>query len=331
MGLAIVKKISVVGLGSIGRRHLANIKILHPDARVLAVSSSGVLPDAPVAHADQLSVDIQAAIDFKPDFAIVASPATYHFQHAKQFMAANIPVLIEKPITADLNEANQLISLTNQSDVPVSVGYCLRYLPAMSHVKKLLQDMRIGNIYNIFVHVGQFLPLWRQNKDYRLSVSASKKLGGGVLLELSHELDYLQWLVGELDFSYGILRNTKKLNLEVEEIADLMLTTTCGKVCHVHLDFVQKNTQRYCCFIGENGRIDWDLLKNKVSISTEKEERIVFNDPSWDRNNMYLLMLQDFIDSVEKKEKKHALLMDAQRTVELIDKIKSNVAWGVSQ
>lgn len=326
-----MKRILVIGLGSIAKRHFANIKTIYPEAKIFAVSSSGFLPASTIANVDELSVDIQAGIDFNPDFAIVASPATYHLQHTKFLLDSNIPVLIEKPITANTNEAKELVTLINQAKVPVGVAYCLRYLPAASVVKRALEQKKIGFICNISAHVGQYLPDWRKNINYRNSVSASKKLGGGVLLELSHELDYLEWLLGDLQYKYAILRNTKELDLEVEEIADIILTTKLGAVCSIHLDFIQKSVQRHCFFIGEKGHMYWDLLDNRVSLFLGKSEEIIFNESSWDKNNMYILMLKDFVDRIKKQDRNNESIYSAQRTVELIDIIKSNATWGIKQ
>jgi len=215
--------------------------------------------------------------------------------------------------------------------VPVGIGYCLRHLPAIKVLKSILEQELVGTIYNISAHVGQFLPEWRIDKDYRSSVSASKKLGGGVLLELSHELDYLQWLVGELYFEFAILRNTLELNLEVEEIADILLRIKEGTICTIHLDFIQKKSRRYCSFIGEKGRIHWDIIGNKVSLFLSGRESIIFNDPLWNTNNMYITMLRDFIGRVEKKDNDNAFLLDAIKTVQLIDEIKLKAVWGVTQ
>lgn len=325
-----MKKIVVIGLGSIGKRHINNLRIMYPQSQILGVSSSGCVPDSTQTNVDRLSISLQEAVEFNPHFAIVASPATYHLQHTRSLLGANIPVLIEKPITADIHETEELIALVRQANVPVSVAYCLRYLPAAHIVKTVIEQNKLGSIYNIHAHVGQYLPDWRKDKNYRLSVSASIKLGGGVLLELSHELDYLQWLVGDLNYQYGILRHTKELDLEVEEIADIVLTTELGTVCSIHMDFIQKKPHRYCDFIGEKGSLHWDLVKNRVSLFLDHNEQIIFNEPAWDKNNMYFFMLNHFIERIEKQDKNNDLLI-AQRTIELIDTIKSNAIWGIRQ
>lgn len=330
MLVSIMKKIAIIGLGSIAKRHAENIKTIYPDSVILGVSSSGNLSSTHIQNIDRLSTDIRQCKEFHPEFAIVASPATFHLQHAKYLLEANIPVLIEKPIAANSDDALLLISTCMKANLPASVGYCLRYLPAASVMKMILEQKEIGTIYNVMSHVGQFLPDWRTDKDHQFTVSASKKLGGGALLELSHELDYLQWLLGELDLKYAMLRHSQELKLEVEEIADLMLTTPTGVVCNVHMDFIQKKPQRYCEMIGEKGRVVWNLLENRISIFSKNDEHIVFNQPSWDKNNMYMFMLREFIRRVEVHDINHEILMDAHRTIKLIETIKSKADWGVT-
>lgn len=323
-----MNKIVVVGLGSVAKRHIKNLKTLYPNATLCAVSSSGNLPVTQLAHVDLLSAEIQEAIDFNPDFAIIASPATYHFRHAKLFLDAKIPILIEKPITADSKDSYELVKLIQQAKVPVSIAYCLRYLPAIKVVKNIINKNQLGRLYNISAHVGQFLPDWRKDIDYRSSVSASIKLGGGVLLELSHELDYVQYLLGDLNYNHAILRHTQELNLEVEEIADIILTSQMGTVCSFHLNFIQKQAQRFCYFIGEKGHMYWDILNNQISITQETQKEIVFDEPSWDKNNMYLLMLEDFVAKIKANNTQLESVHSACRTIELIERIKDKAVIG---
>lgn len=326
-----MKKILIVGLGSIAKKHIANIKHLYPNAFIYVVSSSGTIKSFEV-DGIELVFSLEKAIHYQPDFAIIASPATFHAQHAALLIAANIPVLIEKPFTAEAQESKNLMEIAQSAKIPVKIAYCLRYLSTAKIVKKIIDEKKIGFIYNASAHVGQYLPSWRKDKDYRSSVSASKALGGGVLLELSHELDYLQWFLGDLYYHNSILRHTKELALEVEEIADVMLTTKTGCVCTVHMNFIQKNYQRHCYIIGEKGHIYWNLLNNSVWLYlNHQQEPIIFDESSWDRNSMYLLMIEEFVASIQKKDSDNMHLGDAYKTIELIEQIKKSATWETTQ
>lgn len=320
----LITKVAIIGLGSIAQRHAANIKLLFPQVLIMAISVRGKLPSVALLNIDYIGVSINEVINFQPDFVIVASPATFHFQHVQQLIIANIPLLIEKPITASWVEAQELLALVARFPYPIAVAYCLRFLPTIYKVKNIILQQQLGSIFNIEVHVGQYLPTWRK-KDYKTSVSVTTKLGGGVLLELSHELDYLHWLLGDLQFQHAILRNTKILNLEVEEIADLVLTTQAGTICNVHLDFLQKTPQRYCRFIADKGCLHWDLLANQITLLTQEEKMLIYYEPNWDSNNMYLLMLKNFIAQLShtNSNQRDNALQDAVRVVKLIDIVKT--------
>ena len=184
-----MQKIAVIGLGNITTRHRKNLKIIYPSAVIYAMSASGRVPIDSISNADVIVSSLSEVINHKPDMAIVASPATFHARHAIPLIEAGIPVLIEKPLAAEESDAAAIIKAADKYKVPVVVGYCLRYLPSCTYVKNLLEERSIGKLYNAFVDIGQYLPDWRPNKDYRDSVSANSYLGGGALLELSHEIE----------------------------------------------------------------------------------------------------------------------------------------------
>lgn len=320
--------LGVVGLGNISDRHRKNLKYLYPKATVIAISASGKTPTDKIENSDKVTDGIKSLINEQPDLVIVASPASLHSTHAIPLIKAGIPVLIEKPVTATLADAAQLLQVSNSYKTPVAVGYCLRYLSSAIAIKKLIENKTIGTIYNASVNIGQFLPDWRPNKDYKDTVSANSKLGGGALLELSHELDYLQWLLGELDFKYAHLRNSTELQLDVEELADIVLMSKSGCVCNVHMDFIQKKAQRKCSFIGSQGRLDWDLLNNSIILHNKHGSKTLFSRPDQDKNKMYLDMLADFEHLRQERPNKCPTLAEAYQTVFLIDEIKQRATWG---
>jgi hypothetical protein len=265
------------------------------------------------------------------DMAIVASPAPFHALHAKPLLLAGIPTLIEKPVTSNSQDVHELIKIHEDTRTPTAVGYCLRYMPSTVKIKELLEQKIIGCVYNVFVNVGQYLPDWRPLKDYRNSVSAKVDLGGGALLELSHEIDYIQWLLGSMKVHYAQLRSSSELNLEVEELVDLVLVSDAGTVCNIHLDFLQKKVSRVCSFIGEKGRLDWNLKSNTIMLHTGEGSEVLFSESDWDSNKMYLSLLTDFLDLVAGRENSSVDLEQARKTVELIEDIKSCAIQGVKQ
>ncbi|MGB9544740.1 Gfo/Idh/MocA family protein [Vibrio harveyi] len=314
--------VAVIGLGNIAARHRRNLRHLFPESRLLAMSSSGRIPNETISDCDQVVSSIEELIQQNVEFALVASPAPFHAQHAIPLLDAGIPVLIEKPVTAGIEEAKKLIAAAEHAQTPVAVGYCLRYLPSSQVVKQLLDAQNIGTLLNAQVEIGQYLPDWRPTKDYRETVSAKASLGGGALLELSHELDYAQWLLGDLNVQFSHLRSSTHLGLEVEDLVDILATTESEAVVSIHLDFLQRQAFRRCRFIGTQGTIEWDLIENEVKQTLLSEPSVIYREPDWDKNQMYLNMVMDFVAKIEGKTNACIDLNQAFKTIELIETIK---------
>lgn len=323
-----MKNIAVIGLGNIATRHRRNLKMLFPEAKLIVMSASGRIPKEPVTDSDHIAESIDEIIQLQVQFAIIASPAPFHAQHAIPLIQAGIPVLIEKPVSVTQTDAQALIDAEIQYKTPVAVGYCLRYLPSAQQVRQMIQEGVIGNLYNAFIEIGQYLPDWRPTKDYRETVSAKAELGGGVLLELSHELDYAQWILGSLTPKHVILRASEELGLDVEDNADLLMTTAKGVVVNIHLDFLQRKAHRKCRFIGSEGCIEWDLIRNEVVLIKAKEQQEIYRAPEWDKNQMYLEMVTDFIRKIKGQPNQSISLQEAERTVGLIVEMKEFVTKG---
>jgi len=322
-----MKSIAVIGLGNIATRHRRNLKQLFPKAMLFAMSASGRTPTEVLTDCDCVIGSIEELIDAKIEFAIIASPATLHAKHAIPLIKAGIPTLIEKPVVAEARDIVALQDAIQESKTPVAIGYCLRYLPSGLKVKELLMENKLGVLYNSFIQIGQYLPDWRPNKNFRDSVSASKKLGGGALLELSHELDYAQWLLGDHTVEHAILRSSKELALDVEDMADIVLSTEQGVINNIHLDFLQRSVQRNCSLIGSKGRVEWDLIGNSVIFYGSEGCEEIYSEPEWDKNKMYLAMIEDFVGMIAGRPHQCVELSMAAKTVQLIETIKLKTNW----
>ncbi|EOC7459377.1 Gfo/Idh/MocA family oxidoreductase [Vibrio cholerae] len=318
-----MERVAVIGLGNIATRHRRNLKQLFPHAQLYAMSASGRMPHETVSDADHLVESIDALIAQKVQLVIVASPAPFHAAHAIPLIEAGIAVLIEKPVTATLDELKALQEAAAQSQTPVAVGYCLRYLSSAIEMKKYLSSAMLGKVYHAHVEIGQYLPDWRPSKDYRESVSARAALGGGALLELSHEFDYTQWLLGELTLRHAILRQSEELGLEVEDSADMLLSTEQNAVVHLHLDFLQRKAYRQCRFVGSQGALEWDLISNEIRFVCAQGTQVLYSEPTWDKNQMYTAMVLDFVAHIHRQLSQCVSLDEAAKSLELIAQIKT--------
>jgi predicted dehydrogenase len=320
--------VAVIGLGNIAKRHRANIRKMFPGCQIVAMPSSNRHVSEDVPDADIVVKNINELLAYTPELVIVASPATFHQQHALLFIGLNVPTIIEKPLSHCSLEAEQIVTATHECSSDIIVGYCLRFLPSTQVVRKLIDTGKIGKIYNVYAEVGQYLPDWRPSIDFRNSVSAKKSLGGGALLELSHELDYLAFLFGsEFQFKHAILRKSAELGLDVEDLVDVAFCFNEEVVCNLHMDFLQKMPQRFCRLIGSDGRIEWDLLENKVVSYTSEGECVEYNSPSWDKNEMYIALIDSLIKKDSLSGVSPATVVEASRIVSFVETIKNKAIW----
>jgi predicted dehydrogenase len=321
------QKVLVVGSGSIAKRHLANFRQLLPGAEVACVSASGrSLADGETTATTQLQ-SMAAAIVWSPDLAVVASPAPLHLKHARQLLEAGVPVLIEKPLSDSLECAREVAPLFALHSDRIEVAYNLRFLSSSRRMKTLIDDACVGRILGLQIEVGQYLPDWRPQADYRRQVSANRSLGGGVLLELSHELDYLTWLFGRFDKVFCIANNSGQLEIDVEDRADILLSRG-DLTAQVHMDFLQRRANRSCKVIGSTGTLHWDLIANRILLEQPSGDEVLFSDPSVDRNDMYIELLRGFIELAAGRAAPRISLDDGLMVLEMIDAMRKSAASG---
>lgn len=325
---AVTQTYLVIGSGSIARRHMMNIKELFPSVRVGCVSASGRALNVEEVGVDTVVYEsIELALLDNPTLAIVASPAPFHVNQTLRLIKAGVPVLVEKPLSTSLIEFASEGGALHEHEDKIEVGYNLRFMPSATKLKSLLDERFLGNIYNVIVDVGQYLPHWRPASDYRVNVSARQALGGGVLLELSHELDYLKWLFGNFSSAYCVSRNSGALEVDVEDQVDAILINSHGLVANLHMDFLQRTPARTCKILGEHGTLIWDLLRNRIVLFKEKDVEIVlFDDPDYDRNQMYKDELVHFSKVASGFSQPLVGLKDALETLALIDALKRSSA-----
>ena len=257
------RRILVCGLGSIGRRHLRLLHELNPSSE-LAAWRSGHGPGCP--EEDLLVArfsSLEEALAWQPDAAIVASPAPLHCVQAGELAAAGVALLIEKPLgTGEEPQAAWLpLQSAAENGLPILVGYVLRHDPALAVLQAWLASGRIGTLVSAHGRCGSWLPDWRPGSDYRRGVSARRELGGGVLLELSHDLDLLRSLLGPLTVTVADLSCSGLLEIDVVDRALLLLRTGAGARLSLQLDFCTRPPARSLLLRGSEGEIRWDLIR----------------------------------------------------------------------
>lgn len=310
----------VVGLGSIGKRHLRNLRELCPDADITVLRHRPGQDDASTAElADRVVYQLDEAIDYRPDFAVVASPAPFHIDTARKLAEQRCHLMLEKPISDKLDGVVELMATCERHDLTLLVGYTLRFSPFLRQVKALVDEGQVGGLIGFQSQVGQYLPDWRKGASYKTTVSARKELGGGVLLELSHELDCARWLVGEVDRLSALAGQVSALDLDVEDWAELTLHFDSGAIGHVHMDMVQRAPIRGCRVIGTDGTIAWESDRRRVMMYSSDRGEWSDRTPQGEAAScdMYIEEMKHFIACVRGEASPAVTGEDGKRALEL--------------
>lgn len=288
-------KALVIGAGSIARRHLRNLRTFNGIGPIGVMASRGRILDARDLLADKLFTSLDEALEWMPERVIVASPAPFHLAQARRFAETGIAVLIEKPLSHDWMSCLEHQDWLIQHEQLLSVGYNLRYLPSAGFMKSYIAGGGLSALSSIHIDVGQYLPDWRPDSDYRTQVSAQRALGGGAILELSHEIDLLLWLMGQAQGVYCRARNTGQLEIDVEDTVDALFTLSAGTSVSLHMDFLQRARVRRFKLVCAEGNLLWNLASDTVDLITLSQSKRLFSSPSEDRNHSYIEELSSFI------------------------------------
>ena len=314
-----IKTILIIGFGSIGRRHLKIIKKIRPAIKVnilLRPISLKKIKDQKLLN--KTFTNIKDALDEGADAAIIASPANLHIEHSIEVLKAKIPVLIEKPISDNLKNCSELKQIMKSNNCLVTVGYVLRHSKILNKFKKIINESHIGERLYTEIKCGSYLPEWRKDIDYRESVSANSSLGGGVLLELSHEINYANWLFGPFKNIKSISINSEHLDINVEDIAKIIAVNNKNLLVSIHLDFCSGSNERFCKLYGTLGFINLDFNNHLITIKKNDSKETIKIEVDENYNDMYVNQINDFLNCIENNSNPIVTIDDALDTLKLI-------------
>ena len=265
-----------IGLGSIGQRHLRNLKALLADkVEVLAYRVRGerdvldetqhVVPGEDVVDKFEVRVFdvLEDALAEKPDIVFVTNPTSLHISVATKAAQRGCHLFIEKPLSHELAGVRTLIQLADRNQCVACVAYQLRRHPAFQLLRGWVRGGLFGNILSARAEVGEYLPAFHPHEPYQRMYASRRDLGGGVVLSQIHELDLFFALFGLPRRVFSIGGKLSALDIDVEDTASSLLEyeRDDGKCWPVHIlqDFIQRPPRRLFQVVGEDGKVDWDL------------------------------------------------------------------------
>ncbi len=269
-------KVLLIGYGSIGKRHYEVL------SKIEMVTTIDIVTAQTLHHLSAYNAIDQVENLYSYDYIVIASETYKHLNQIKYLEKhlKNKIILCEKP----LFDTAQAIEVKNNS---VYVGYVLRFHPILQQIRLLLEKEKI-----LFAQIrcGSYLPSWRPKTDYRKSYSASKKEGGGVLLDLSHEIDYTQWLFGTVETIFSYQSKISDLKIDSDDLVIAMGKTDKQMTFSISLDYISKISMRELTIHTNDKTIQADLIKNTLQIGTKEGDIETLTFENFDRNEMFRQM-----------------------------------------
>ena len=312
----------IAGLGSIGRRHLRNLVELGEKDILLFRTHQATLKDSDLADFP-VETDLEKALAWQPDAVIVSNPTALHLSVSIPAAQAGCNLFLEKPLSKDCKDLDSLEDILLKNKKRALVGFQFRFHPALQQIAAWIEMGFIGRVISASVHWGEYLPEWHPWEDYRVSYSAREDLGGGVVLTLCHPIDYLRWLVGEVHAVSAFVGQVSDLELQVEDVAEILMEHENGAVSHIHLDYYQQPKRHEMEIIGSQGSIRWNEIGGEAQLYNADEKKWLSFIParSFERNEMFLKEMSHFLTVLKNKVSPVCSLRDGIRVQEIIEAV----------
>ena len=300
-------KVLIIGLGSIALKHIKALQELYPSVVIDALRRKGepykeIKGVIEVFDISEIKVDTLS-------FILISNPTAVHYETIKEVMVYKKPLFIEKPLFETLsNEANDLVMEIERQGIPTYVACNLRFLESIAKIRELLVGKRVNEVN---VYCGSYLPDWRPNIDFRKVYSANKEMGGGVHIDLIHELDYVYWLFGAPIHTQSFFSNKSSLDITAYDYANYLWEYDDFSVSVV-LNYYRRDSKRTLEILTDEGTYLVDLLKNNISYNDE----IVFQSSQLSLET-YTAQMQFFVEEILNKQTKFNTFVEGYKVLKL--------------
>ena len=304
--MKLMKRVVIIGCGSIGKRHIRNLKTLGVTEIYCLRTRKGFTQDLPTNIQVEEVYSWSDLIKKKPDIAFITNPTSLHIEAAKKIIPHIKGLFIEKPLSHNLDGVSNLLKLVEKYKVVTFMGFNIEFHPLIIEIGKLISNGDIGDVVNYQATTGQCIEKWHPYEDYHNSYAVRKDLGGGASLTLIHEINLALTWFGKVEDTYAYIRKNKKMNIDVDSNSDFMMQHINGVVSQIHMDFLQKKSIRSGTINGTDGWIKYDLINNNLLLESENNNLNKKLDDSIDYNDQsYLNMLEVFFQYYDKNIMHH--------------------------
>ncbi len=287
-------KVLIIGLGSIALKHIDAIKKINSKSKIYALRS---IKNSRNIHDIKNLYNI-SEVPGDIDFILISNPTSLHAETILNVISLKKPLFIEKPVFDTLVNNEKILGLINSNNIYTYVGCNLRFHPALAYLKNYLNNS-FPKINEVNIYCGSYLPSWRPNEDYRNSYSSKKKLGGGVHLDLIHELDYSIWLFGFPLKRSLHLRKVSNLEIDSCDYCHYVLEYEKFNIM-ITLNYYRKLPKRIIEIVIDDDIITCDLLNSTVY---KNESKVLFKQEDFHIFETYVTQMGYFINNLYNNNK----------------------------
>lgn len=299
-------KVLIIGLGSIAKKHIAVLQEIDSTVEFVALRSSG---NCEVFEYIRNIYDWDAISQESPDFILISNPTSLHFETLQKLKSYSIPLFIEKPLFSEIGAVqDKLVQEITNEGIPTYVACNLRFLDSIREIRNIITNERVNEIN---VYCGSYLPNWRPEVDFRTVYSANKEMGGGVHIDLIHELDYVYWLFGTPKDTQSFFRNNSSLEISAFDYANYLWEYNYFCVSII-LNYYRRQPKRNLEIVCEAATYNVDLRQNSIMCNDE----LLFKS-SQSISDTYKEQMLFFIHNIVKGKETFNTIKDAYNVLKL--------------
>lgn len=318
-------KFLIVGLGSMGRRRIRNLKVLNAGEVMGFEVQEQRRADVEKEYGIKTYPTLEEGLAQKPDALIISTPPNLHMQYALEAAKRGLHFFMEASVVLD-QDMDRLISMCRGKKFVAAPSATMRFHPSIQVMKRLIDEGAIGKILAFNYHSGQYLPDWHPYEDYRKYYVAKKETGGCREI-VPFELSWITWLMGPVRSLSCILGKLTNLDIEIDDIYQLLLQFESGAIASMQVDVISRVAYRYLKMISEEGVLLWDWNKRIVTAYTASSKEWKEYPQSSGKvvegyvmeDDMYVAEMQHFIGAIQGKHKYMYSLEDDKRILELLN------------